>query len=129
MGYARRMTGRIRYFDFAILIASILAVSISTPSLAQGLVGAERNSFIKASYESCMNSWAANPDSSRLPADGREGLYLLREPNADKTPPSDLKSLNERTVQNPAAMVTQLQPLVNEITDYCVDRVISDVKQ
>ncbi|KGT79636.1 hypothetical protein MA20_12395 [Bradyrhizobium japonicum] len=124
------MTGRIRYFDFAILMASILAVSISTPSLAQGLVGAERNSFIKASYESCMKGWAANPDSSRLPTDmGGKVCTCSANRLADKTPPSDLKSLNERTVKNPAATVTQLQPLVNEITDYCIDRVISDIEQ
>ncbi len=75
------MTGRIRYFDFTILIASILAVSISTPSLAQGLVGAQRNSFIRASYESCMKKLGRQPGQFEATYRyGREGLYLLREP-------------------------------------------------
>jgi hypothetical protein len=32
--------------------------------------------------------------------------------HADKTAPSDLKNLNDQTVQNPAAMIIKLQPLV-----------------
>jgi hypothetical protein len=32
-------------------------------------------------------------------------------------------------VQNPAAMMIKLQPLVKEISDYCLERVMSDTKQ
>jgi hypothetical protein len=117
------------------LTAGILAVSISTFSLvpvcaAEGLNGAQRTSFVKGSYESCMKSWAANPDSSSLPADiGGKFCTCSANRHADKTSPSDLKSLNEQTIRDPAAMVIKLQPLMKEISDYCVERVMSDTKQ
>jgi hypothetical protein len=113
------------------VLTAILAVLISTLSCAaQGLVGAERDSFVKASYEACMKSWAANPDSSSLPADmGGKFCTCAANRHADKTPPGDLKSLNEQTLQDPAAMMIKLQPQLKEINDYCVERVMQDYKR
>jgi len=111
-----------------------LAISISMFSVmpmcaAEGLIGAERASFVKGSYESCLKSWSANPDSSSMPADiGRKFCRCSANRHADKTSPSDLKSLNEQTVRDPAAMVIKLQPLMKEISDFCVERVLSDAK-
>ena len=113
------------------LIASILAVSISTLSLvpvcaAEGLIGAERSNFVKGSYESCLKAWAASPDSASLPADmGGKICTCTANRHADKiTSSSELKTLNEQTLKDPAAMIIKLQPLMKEITDYCVDRIV-----
>jgi hypothetical protein len=114
-------------------LTAVLAVLISTLSLlpvcaAEGLTGAERNGFVKGSYETCMKSWAANPDSSSLPADmGGKICTCSANRLADKT--SDLKKLNDQTVKDPAVRVIKLQPLVKEITDYCVERVVSATKR
>jgi hypothetical protein len=117
------------------MLVRILAVSISTSLLvpmcaAEGLVGAQRNSFVKGNYESCMQNWAANPDSASLPAD-MGGKFCMCSANrlADKTPAGDLNRLNERMVQSPGAAIADLQSIVKEITDYCADRVISDAKK
>lgn len=112
-----------------VLIASILAVSISTLPVtmcaAEGLIGAERTSFVKASYENCMKSWAANPHSSSVPAGiGQKFCICSANRHADKTSSTDLKTLNAQTVQDPAAMIIKLQPMMKEITDYCVERVL-----
>jgi hypothetical protein len=112
-----------------VLTAGILAVSISVCA-AEGLIGGERTSFVKGSYENCLKSWVANPDSSSMPADiGRQFCTCSANRHADKTSPADLKGLNAETLRDPAAMIIKLQPLLKEITDYCVDRVISEAKQ
>src|SRR4051812_24041996 len=47
------------------LIARILVVLTSVLlaplCAAKGLIGIERNSFVRANYESCLTRWAANP--------------------------------------------------------------------
>src|SRR5438552_13169209 len=113
------------------LTASILAVSISVllASLcsAEGLTGIVRDSFVKASYETCMKGWAASPDSASLPADlGGKFCMCSANRHADKTAPGDLKALNEQTLRDPASMIIKLQPLVKEISDYCVALVLPD---
>jgi len=105
-------------------IIGILLFTLSPVSTcaAEGLFGAERNSFVKAGYESCMKSGAADPATSSLPT-GIFEKYCVCVANrlADNTPPSEAKDLNAQTLRDPAAMVIKLQPLVKAIGEHCAE--------
>ena len=100
-----------------ILLFTLSLVSISA---ADGLSGAERSSFVKAGYESCMKSQTADPVNASLPV-GKIGQYCKCFANrlADSTPPNDLKDLNSQTVQDPASIIIKIKPLVKAIGEYC----------
>jgi hypothetical protein len=116
------------------LIARILLVSTSVLlaplCAAKGLIGIERNSFVRANYESCLTRWAANPASSSLPTDlGAKFCRCSANRHADKTSHTDLKRLNELMVRKPQAMVAKLRPVLKEVSDYCMVRVVPDPKK
>ena len=115
-------------------IHSILAASISVllTSLcsAEGLVGLERNSFVRANYESCLTRWAVNPASSALPADlGRKFCRCSANRHANKLSHTDLKRLDELMIRKPAAIVAKLRPVLKEISDHCMVRAVPAPKQ
>lgn len=91
---------------------------------AEGLSGVERNSFVKAGYESCMKSRTADPANPFMSVE-KFGQYCMCVANrlADNTPPIELKGLNAQTLRDPADMVIKLQPLVKTIGDYCAETV------
>jgi hypothetical protein len=61
-----------------ILLFTLSLVSISA---ADGLSGAERSSFVKAGYESCMKSQTADPVNASLPVGkDRPVLQVLCQP-------------------------------------------------
>src|SRR2546423_8884902 len=114
------------------ILALLISVALAPLCSAEGLTGPVRDSFVKGSYESCLKSWAANPESKSLPADlgvkfadmGAKFCTCTANLHADKTAPGDLKGLNEQTLRDPAAMIIKLQPQVKEISDYCLERVM-----
>src|SRR5258705_10060997 len=101
--------GRLKH----ILGIIFFTLSLVCISAAEGLSGAERNSFVKAGYESCTKSQTANPVNASLSVE-KLGQYCTCFANrfADNTPPNDLKVLNAQTVRDPAAIVIKIKPLV-----------------
>ena len=116
------------------LIARIVVVAMSVLLAplcsAEGLIGVERNSFVRANYESCLTRWTANPASSSLPTDlGAKFCRCSANRHADKTSHTDLKRLNELMIRRPAAIVAKLRPVLKEISDHCMLRTAPAPKQ
>jgi hypothetical protein len=109
-----------------IILGIILLFTFSPVGMcaAEGLLGVERDGFVKAAYGTCMKSRADDPANPFLTVE-KFGQYCLCVANrlADNTPPNELKGLNAQTLQDPASMVIKLQPLVKAIGDHCADAV------